>query len=139
MLATQSIDFSYSDNKPIVDFLEAKNELKINTRPVIIGPMSYLLLSKSKEDDLHPLNYIDDLLLIYEELFANFKRINVTDVQIDEPFLTLELLREVQNKYINVYKTLKQYAKDIKIHLTISYGDIRDNIELITSDLMSND
>ena len=42
------IEFIYSDNKPIIEYLEVKGSFKTDSRPVILGPISYLLLGKSK-------------------------------------------------------------------------------------------
>lgn len=127
------IDFAYSDNKPILEYLDAKSALKMDTRPIIIGPLTYLMLGKSKEVGVESLDLLDEILQVYKDLFANLNRIGVKRVQIDEPFLGTELSRETQNKYIDCYSKLKAFAGNVKIDLVSYYGDIRDNLEMVFS------
>src|SRR5918999_1618274 len=79
--------FSLSSAKPIQEFQEAK-ELGIVTKPVLIGPVSFLLLSKAANDapdDFHPLSLLDDLLGVYAEVLTNLGRLGCEWVQLDEP------------------------------------------------------
>ncbi|MEN9782489.1 MAG: hypothetical protein RL208_639 [Pseudomonadota bacterium] len=127
------IEFIYSDNKPILEYLEAKNTFKVDSRPIILGPISYLLLGKSKEDNIKPIDLLDDLLPVYQALFTNLKRVNVSRVQIDEPLLATELHREIHSMYNECYNKLASYTQGIKIDLVPYFGSIRDNFELILS------
>lgn len=126
------IEFEYSDNKPILEYLEAKM-LGINTRSCIIGPISYLLLGKSKEPDIKPLELIDEILPIYEELFNNYKRIGVKEVQIEEPLFGIELDRELSNSFVYCYDKIRQYAGDINIGFVSYCADIHENFDLMNS------
>ena len=126
------IEFAYSDNKPIVEYLEAKSA-GIETQSVILGPISYLMLGKSKEPDIQPLDLLDELLLVYQELFLNYKRIGVKDVQIDEPILVFDVNRNLQSIYAKCYEKLKLSAGDINLHLINYYGDIHENFDFIST------
>ncbi len=126
------IDFAYSDNKPIIEYLEAKM-IGIETTSTIMGPISYLLSGKSKEPDIEPLDLLDDVLAVYKELFINYQRIGVKNVQIEEPLIGIDLDRSLQNKFTYCYNALRQYAGDINLHFVSYYSNLRDSFELICS------
>ena len=126
------IDFAYSDNKPIIEYLEAKM-IGVDTTSTIMGPISYLLSGKSKEPDIEPLDLLDDVLAVYKELFINYQRIGVKNVQIEEPLIGIDLDRSLQNKFTYCYNALRQYAGDINLHFVSYYSNLRDSFELICS------
>jgi 5-methyltetrahydropteroyltriglutamate--homocysteine methyltransferase len=61
--------------------------LGIATRPVVLGPFSFLLLSKGLE---RPLEALDDLVPVYQELLRALAGAGATEVQLDEPCLALD-------------------------------------------------
>ncbi len=61
--------------------------LGIQTRPVILGPFSFLLLSKGLE---RPLEALDDLVPAYEQLLGELAAAGAAEVQVDEPCLVLD-------------------------------------------------
>jgi 5-methyltetrahydropteroyltriglutamate--homocysteine methyltransferase len=80
-------EFALSSAKPIQEFQEAK-ELGIVTKPVLIGPLTFLLLSKPAGDapaDFTPVSLLDDLLGVYVELLTNLGQLGCEWVQLDEP------------------------------------------------------
>lgn len=129
---TDPIEFSYSDNKPIVEYLDAMS-IGVETKSTIISPTTYLLQCKVLEQGLEPLDLLEDILPVYKELFDNYNRINVKDVQIEDPMISLCIDRETKDKYAYCYNELRKYAGDIKIHLTPYYGELRENFDFISS------
>ncbi|MGO4837867.1 5-methyltetrahydropteroyltriglutamate--homocysteine S-methyltransferase, partial [Rhizobiaceae sp. 2RAB30] len=83
--------FSLSSTKPVDHFLEAK-ELGIHTRPVILGPVTFLKLAKSHAEGFDPLALLPRLLPVYEELLRKLAAAGADWVQIDEPALVLDLI-----------------------------------------------
>ena len=126
------IEFAYSINKAVVEYIEAKQN-GIESRSCIFGPISYLLLGKSKESDIKPLDLLDELLPVYEELFLNYIRIGVKEVQIEEPAFGFDLDRELQSKFAYCYEKLRQYAGNINLHFVSYYSDIHENFDLLLS------
>lgn len=120
--------FELSSNKIFNDYLEAKN-LGIETRPVIIGPVSFLMLGKAI-DGSKPLDLLDNLLAAYNQVFTKFKEIGVRDVQIDEPFLVCDLPLEAVRAYLHAYPQIRKFAGDIKLHLATYFEDLGENTEL---------
>ena len=80
-------EFAPSSTKPLDEFAEAR-ELGIVTKPVLVGPVTFLLLSKAAADapaDFHPLSLLDDLLGVYAELLTKLGQLGCEWVQLDEP------------------------------------------------------
>ncbi len=120
--------FSLNAQKICQDFLEAK-QIGINTRPVIIGPVSFLLLGKSI-DNSNKLNLLPKLLPIYADLFLKLQEIGVCDLQIDEPFLATDISKDAINAYLQAYAYLKKHCGSLKLHLTTYFESLLDNTQL---------
>jgi 5-methyltetrahydropteroyltriglutamate--homocysteine methyltransferase len=63
--------------------------LGIVTKPVLIGPVSYLLLGKEKEAGFEKIDLIKNLLPVYFDILNKLKTLGAEWVQFDEPFLRL--------------------------------------------------
>ena len=126
------IEFSYSDNKPIIEYLDAKS-IGIQTRPTIISPIAYLLQGRSLEQDIEPIDLIDEILPVYLELFLNYRRIGVNQIQIEDPMICFAIDRDLKEKYTYCYNELKRYADDMEIHLVTYYCNLRENFNFVCS------
>ena len=123
--------FKLSSTKIFDEYLEAKN-LGIETRPVVIGPLTFLLLGKAV-DGSNKLDLLDNLLGAYAELFKKLQEIGVKDVQIDEPFLVTDLSGEAVKDYAKAYAQIKQASGSIKLHLATYFDNLNDNAALAFS------
>src|SRR5664279_3575343 len=84
--------FRLASDRLVHEFEEARAAGFV-TRPVIVGPVTFLYLAKASDDatgDFDPVSRLDDLLPVYAELLAAFKAAGVEWVQIDEPALVSE-------------------------------------------------
>jgi len=122
--------FALSARKPIDEFLEAR-ALGIHTRPVLIGPVTYLSLGKAKDEGLAPLDLLDQLLPAYGQLLAELKAAGADWVQIDEPVLALDLSDAQRAAFAKTYATLAPLAPSIM--LTSYFEGLGDNTQLATS------
>jgi len=122
--------FKLSSNKVIDEYLEAKNN-GIETRPVLIGIVSYLLLGKNYSDEDN-LKHLDSLLEIYIEIINKLEKEGASWVQFDEPCLVTDLDHKAKDAYITAYKKIKSHTK-IKIFITTSFGKLDDNLKLVSS------
>lgn len=128
---TKNQNFKISSSKIFDEYLEAKS-LGIETRPVVIGPVSFLLLGK-EVDGSSKLELLDNLLVAYKELFAKLQEIGVKDLQIDEPFLVTDLSLDATKAYEKAYAKIKEFAGSIKIHLATYFEELGDNANLAFS------
>ncbi|GHP01046.1 5-methyltetrahydropteroyltriglutamate--homocysteine methyltransferase [Reticulibacter mediterranei] len=120
--------FQLASTKPIDEFLEAK-ALGIHTRPVLLGPISFLLLGKTHHSGVDPLTLLDQLLPVYEEVLRKLAQAGADWVQIDEPCLVLDLTEAAQEAYRSTYTRLVA-ASSLRILLATYFGDLRDNLPL---------
>ncbi len=123
--------FKISSTKIFDEYLEAKN-LGIETRPVVIGPVSFLLLGKAT-DGSNKLDLLDNLLVAYTELFKKLQEAGVKNVQIDEPLLVTDLSGDAVKSYSKAYAQIKQAAGSIKLHLATYFDNLNDNAALAFS------
>jgi 5-methyltetrahydropteroyltriglutamate--homocysteine methyltransferase len=78
--------FRADAGKPVGAFREAA-DLGMVTRPVLLGPVTFLLLSKSTVDGFQPLSLLDGLVPVYEDVLAQLADAGAEWVQLDEPAL----------------------------------------------------
>jgi 5-methyltetrahydropteroyltriglutamate--homocysteine methyltransferase len=80
--------FSLSSSKPFDEYVEAEEAIGAATVPVLVGPVSFLLLSKPAEgapDDFDPLTLLEPLLGVYGEVIERLAAHGAEWVQLDEP------------------------------------------------------
>ncbi|WEK17536.1 MAG: 5-methyltetrahydropteroyltriglutamate--homocysteine S-methyltransferase [Candidatus Pedobacter colombiensis] len=124
--------FKLFSTKLLDEYNEALR-LGLKTKPVIIGPVSYLLLGKEKESGFDRIDLVKNLLPVYIELLKKLKEQHVEWVQFDEPFLSLDLRDKDKVAFKYVYVELKKQFPKLKILLATYFGALQDNAELATT------
>ncbi|MBE5317841.1 5-methyltetrahydropteroyltriglutamate--homocysteine S-methyltransferase [Pedobacter sp. MR2016-19] len=124
--------FKLFSTKIIDEFYEAK-QLGITTKPVLIGPVSYLLLGKEKETGFEKIDLIKNLLPVYIEILSRLDALDVEYVQFDEPFLTLDLTEKDKKAYEYAYKELRKAFPRLKIVLATYFEGLGNNLALTAS------
>jgi 5-methyltetrahydropteroyltriglutamate--homocysteine methyltransferase len=124
--------FKLFSTKIIDEFYEAK-QLGITTKPVLIGPVSYLLLGKEKEAGFEKIDLIKNLLPVYIEILSRLDALDVEYVQFDEPFLTLDLTEKDKKAYEYVYREIRKAFPRLKIVLATYFEGLGNNLALTTS------
>jgi 5-methyltetrahydropteroyltriglutamate--homocysteine methyltransferase len=84
--------FRLADDKPLAD-VRAARALGLPTRPVLLGPVTFLLLSAhaaGSPPGFAPLDRLDDVLDVYAQLLAVLAAEGVGWVQLDEPALVAD-------------------------------------------------
>jgi 5-methyltetrahydropteroyltriglutamate--homocysteine methyltransferase len=119
--------FKFSCNKIVDEYLEAK-ALGIETRPVLVGPLTYLLIGKSV-DNSNVLDLLPNLLAVYKEIFAALNQAGVKDLQIDEPCLVTDLSAQALAAYAGAYNEINAFKGNIKLHLVTYFDNLGSNIK----------
>lgn len=125
---TKDMSFSLFSHKAVDEFKEAL-ALGIKTKPVIIGPISYLRLGKAKEEGFCKRELMAALLPVYVELLQELEAAGAEYVQIDEPYLALDLCDHLKVLTEAVYDVLKE-ATGLKLIVTTYFDGLKDNAEL---------
>ena len=107
--------FRLRGDKPVAEYLEAHAQGH-GTRPVLLGPVSFLLLAKTV-DGSDRLALLDRLLPVYAELLTKLHAAGADWVQLDEPCLVLDLDEATRSAYLRAYATL---AKTVRPRLLLA-------------------
>ncbi len=122
--------FALNSDKPLAHYREAK-ALGIETRPVILGPVTFLSLAKTKDAALDPLDLLDAVLPLYEALLGQLAAEGADWVQVDEPVLALDLSDRQRNALQAPYERLGRAGP--RLMLTTYFGTLGDNTQLATA------
>lgn len=120
------------DPKPVREFLEAK-EAGIQTRPVLVGPVSFLALGKAdRGSSVNPITLLDKLVPVYVELLKALKAAGAESVQIDEPILVFDLSPEVKAAFKPAYEAIAAAGDAVPSVVVATYfGDIVHNFDIL--------
>jgi 5-methyltetrahydropteroyltriglutamate--homocysteine methyltransferase len=127
---TQDQAFTLHADKPLSEYREAR-ALGIETRPVLLGPVSFLRLSKAI-DGSDTLALLDRLLPVYAQLLAELKDAGAAWVQLDEPVLVQDLDDTARAAFERAYRYLADVPRP-QLLLATYFGALDDNLALATS------
>jgi 5-methyltetrahydropteroyltriglutamate--homocysteine S-methyltransferase len=125
---TKNQEFTLLYNKAAEEFKEAL-ALGIKTKPVLIGPVTYLLLGKEKEKGFSRIDLIDRLLPVYVEMLKQLEAVGAEYVQIDEPILATDINEDIKDLYRKVYAEIVKSTK-LKVILATYFDSLADNTDL---------
>ena len=118
-------------SKPFGEYREAE-ALGIRTRPVLIGPFTFLKLSEyrgSKKAE----DYAEDLSAAYRTILLRFSELGAEWVQFDEPSLVTDLSGSDLALFERLYSGILPGKRDVKVLLQTYFGDLRDLYEKAVS------
>ncbi|NMC46006.1 MAG: 5-methyltetrahydropteroyltriglutamate--homocysteine S-methyltransferase, partial [Chloroflexi bacterium] len=124
--------FSWQYHKILDEFLEAQ-KAGFQTRPVLVGPLTFLLLSKSSTAEFNPLEKLDEILPIYQEILTSLYEAGAEWVQLDEPILVKDLSAAALSAFKKAYQQLTKTAAHPAIMLTTYFDRLGDNFDLAAS------
>lgn len=124
--------FRLGSTKPLEHFAEAL-ALGIRTRPVLLGPVTFLLLGKPRSVKIKPLALLDAILPIYAEMVGKLAAAGAEWIQIDEPVLATELPPEALGALATAYARLSEAAGKTRICLATYFGDLGENLDAALS------
>lgn len=120
--------FSFFHNKVVNEFAEAKRE-GFQAKPVLLGPVSFLLLGKEKEEGFNRLELIDSLLPVYFEVLKRLDENGAYFIQFDEPCLSLNLSKAEQDVLVRAYKAIKAKFPNLQIILASYFECYGNNLQ----------
>ncbi|MBR1237917.1 5-methyltetrahydropteroyltriglutamate--homocysteine S-methyltransferase [Bradyrhizobium sp. AUGA SZCCT0182] len=115
--------FTLASRKPIEEYLEAK-ALGYQTRPVLVGPVTFLKLAKCKDAGFNTLSLLDRLVPVYIEVLRELAKAGAEWVQIDEPCLVLDLDIIAQQALHYAYAEIAKAVPELKIMLATYFGGL---------------
>jgi 5-methyltetrahydropteroyltriglutamate--homocysteine methyltransferase len=130
---TPGMKFRLSSTKPFDEFAEAL-AIGIKTKPVLVGPFTFLQLGKSHSvANFDPLTLLDSLVAVYVEALCRLESQGVEWVQLDEPALALDLTFEQRTTLVGAYQRMATAAPRLKLMVASYFGELRENLTAFTS------
>ncbi|MDR1186966.1 MAG: 5-methyltetrahydropteroyltriglutamate--homocysteine S-methyltransferase [Bifidobacteriaceae bacterium] len=133
--------FALDPSKPLAEFDEAK-AVGVTTRPVILGPVSFLLLSKTVDDaaapvpasaEFQPLDLLDRLLPEYQDLLARLAEHGAEWAQLDEPCLVLDQPAEVLERVRHAYDVLTEPTARPQLLVATYFGALDQALPVLAA------
>ncbi|GAA1089889.1 5-methyltetrahydropteroyltriglutamate--homocysteine S-methyltransferase [Tsukamurella spumae] len=113
--------FSLHPEKILADLDEALAQ-GVPARPVVVGPITFLALSKAVDGAGDPLSRIDELVPLYRDLLARLATAGAQWVQLDEPVLVSEAGLGLADTAAKVYGALASAAERPSIAVATYFG-----------------
>ncbi|MBU8832833.1 5-methyltetrahydropteroyltriglutamate--homocysteine S-methyltransferase [Mycolicibacterium goodii] len=138
--------FTLHPEKVLAEFAEART-LGVSARPVLIGPVTFLALSKAVDGGVPPIERIDELVPLYSELLTRLADAGAEWVQIDEPVLVTDQLNDATELAHRVYTEIAGGTRRPAIVVATYFGGLdgalvalaRTPVEAIALDLVAGD
>jgi 5-methyltetrahydropteroyltriglutamate--homocysteine methyltransferase len=124
------MEIRLSGDKPFREYGEALSA-GIKTKPVLIGPFTFLKLAKIESNQLNILDLAGAIAAAYREIFQKFSDLQVDWIQLDEPALVTDLSPADIELLTTVYPAILAGKNGLKVLLQTYFGDIRDVYEQI--------
>ncbi len=140
--------FKLVKNRPLISYKWAKEKFGVETKPVLVGPFTYIYLGKVYErqegsllmkmikapesEKFRPL--VLEIASLYNEILLELQKEGVKAVQLDEPALVLDLTEEQIQTLIDAYKVVMHDINNLEVFLHTYYESL-DNFEKITREL----
>lgn len=115
--------FSLNPAKVLAELAEAR-EQGIPARPVLIGPVTFLLLSKAMDvaGAGAPIERLDELIPLYSELLGMLVEAGADWVQLDEPVLVTDISADAPALAERVYTALGALTNRPAIYAATYFG-----------------
>ncbi|KAL8125538.1 hypothetical protein AgCh_012995 [Apium graveolens] len=120
------VKFSYASHKALNEYKEAK-ALGIDTVPILVGPVSYLLLSKPAkgvDKTFNLLSLLDSILPIYQEVVSELKAAGASWIQFDEPTLVKDLEAHQLEAFTKAYSQLESSLSGLNVLIETYFADV---------------
>ncbi len=131
--------FRLASERIVHEFEEAK-AAGFLTRPVIVGPVTFLLLSKASDEapeGFRPLSRVSELVPAYKELLARLAAAGAQWVQLDEPALVSESIVDPREDVLGavqaVYAALGSASDRPQIFVAAPYGSLDDALAVLAT------
>ena len=98
-------------------------------KPVVVGPLTWLWLGKTKGADFDKLELLDRLIPAYVRILNRLNELGAAWVQLDEPILVLDLPEAWREAYSRVYNQLNELGP--KVMVATYFGGLGDNADLV--------
>lgn len=127
----QGLEPVLTENRPLIAFKEAQAKLGIKGKPVLIGPYTFIKLSKGYE--VNQFNaLVEKFVPLYVQILRELEQAGAEWVQIDEPSLVTSVSDEDITILQSIYSQFKQAAPGLKIMLQTYFEAVEHYKDIVT-------
>ncbi|WP_063565082.1 5-methyltetrahydropteroyltriglutamate--homocysteine S-methyltransferase [Paenibacillus sp. O199] len=119
-----------TENKPLIAYREAKEKLGIEGKPVLVGPLTFLKLSKGY-DKSETNAWLDRLLPLYVQVLQELANEGVQWVQIDEPILVTKTSDADLDLLSKIYETFASAVPGLNIMLQTYFESVENYSNIV--------
>ena len=127
---TANQQFRVFNENIFAEFENAKNILGDKAKPVLLGPVSYLLVGKEKEEGFERIDLITKLVPVYVEIINRLKFLGAEWIQLDEPYLALDLNEKEKDAFVVAYNSIASKTGGVKLLIATYFEALLDNTKL---------
>lgn len=122
--------FTFFHSKAVREFVEAKRA-GVPAKPVLLGPISFLLLGKEKGSAFNRLDLIHNLLPVYFDVLKQLDDHGAYYVQFDEPCLSLNISKTERDILVKTYHSIKAQFPSLQIILASYFECYGENLQAV--------
>ena len=119
--------FTLDATRVLTELAEATAD-GVDGRPVVVGPITFLALSKAVDNAAAPLTRLDEVVPLYVDLLGRLAEAGAQWVQIDEPILVTDTVENLPALAESVYSTLSEAPSRPSILVQTYFGDARESL-----------
>ncbi|MCD0490074.1 5-methyltetrahydropteroyltriglutamate--homocysteine S-methyltransferase [Pedobacter sp. MC2016-14] len=127
---TANQEFKIFNENVFGEYNAARQLLGDKAKPVLIGPVSYLMLGKEKEQGFERIELIKKLVPVYIDIINRLQQQGATWIQLDEPCLALDLTRKEKETFDYAYRTIAKRVNGVKLLVATYFDALLDNTQL---------
>ncbi|MCC8424109.1 5-methyltetrahydropteroyltriglutamate--homocysteine S-methyltransferase [Mucilaginibacter sp. UR6-11] len=127
---TANQQFRIFSEKVFEEFNLGLKALGTAPKTVLLGPVTYLLLGKEKEPGFEKIDLIKNLVPVYIEILKKLKSYGAEWVQLDEPFLALDLTQKERDAYTYAYAEIRKACPGLNILVATYFESLHENTAL---------
>src|SRR5215210_1904804 len=126
--------FRLASDKPFTELAEAQ-AAGVPAKPVLLGPITFLLLGKMTGGDgnASPLSLLEALLPVYADVIQRLASLGVEWIELDEPALVLDLTPDQLAAVERAYAVLAKAKGPAKLLLQTAYGHVGDAYPMLVT------
>lgn len=122
-----------TENKPLLAYREAKRELGIEGKPVIVGPLTFVKLSKGYRSETELDQWLDKFVPLYVQVLRELADEGAQWAQLDEPIAATELSDRDVERLQKAYRTFAEKVPELSLILQTYFESVdryRDIVRL---------
>ena len=127
---TANQEFKIFNENIYCEYHHAQQLLGEKAKPVLLGPVSYLLLGKEKEEGFERIDLIKKLVPVYVEIINRLRKQGAKWIQLDEPCLALDLSKKDKEAFEYAYRVISHSVSGVNLLVATYFDALLDNTKL---------